>query len=65
MAMSRKMEHLREWKEIVCSDKALEESRPTMEYLEMFHYPHCQRPILKEGTLDDSSLSGWFSMVLS
>jgi len=64
MATSRKMEHLREWKEIVCWDTASEEPRPEMEFLEMFHYPDRQQPVMNKGILDDSSLSGWFSKVV-
>ncbi len=64
MAPPRKVEHLREWKEIVCSDNASEEPHPKMEYLEMFCYPHRQQPVKREGTVDDSSLPDWFSKVL-
>jgi hypothetical protein len=62
MATSRKMEHLREWKEIVCWDTASEEPRPELEFLEMFHDPDRRQPVMNKGRiLDDSSLSCWFS----
>jgi hypothetical protein len=63
MAACRKMEHLREWKEIVCWDATLDEPRPEIRFLEMLHYPNRQEPDVDEGVLDDSSLSGWFSKV--
>jgi len=59
------MEHLREWNKIVRSDKASEESRPKMEYLEMLRYPDRPQPDMNKGILDDLSLSSWVLKVLS
>jgi hypothetical protein len=63
MATSRKIEHLREWKKIVCWDTTSEEPCPEIEFLEMLHYPDRKQPIVNKGILNDSSLSGWFSKV--
>ena len=61
MATTRKMEHLREWKEIACSDNATVEHRPKVEFLEMFRYPHLHKPVMNKGTLDDLSMSDWLA----
>jgi len=58
------MEHLREWKEIVCWDTTSREPRPKVQFLEMLHYPDRQEPVANEGNLDDSGLSGWLSKVV-
>jgi hypothetical protein len=63
MAMTRKIEHLWEWKEIACSDNASEEHRPKVEFLEMIRYPHLQKPDMNKGTLDDLSISDWLAKV--
>jgi hypothetical protein len=57
------MEHLWEWKEIVCRDTTSAEPRPEVKFLEMLHYPDRQEPVVNEGYLEDSELSGWFSKV--
>jgi hypothetical protein len=57
------MEHLWEWKEIACSDNASEEHCPKVEFLEMFRYPHLQKPVMYRGTLDDLSMSDWLAKV--
>ena len=61
MAMALKIEHLWEWKEIACSDNASGEHRPKVEFLEIFRYPHLQRPVMNKGTLDDLSMSDWLA----
>jgi hypothetical protein len=63
MATCRKMEHLREWKEVVCWDATSREPRPKVQFLEMLHYPDRQEPVVDEGNLDDSILPEWFSKV--
>lgn len=64
MATCRKMEHLRKWKEIVCWDTTSAEPRPEVKFLEMLHYPDRPEPVVREGTKDDSELSGWLSKVV-
>jgi len=61
----RKMEHLREWKEIVCANKISEESHLKLEYVEMLRYPHRQQSLLKKGYLSHSTLSDWLHQVIS
>ncbi len=61
MAICRKMEHLREWKQVVFWDTASEAPPPELEFLEILQYPGLPKPVMNMGKLDDPSLSSWFS----
>jgi len=58
------MEHLQEWKEIVCWDTTSREPRPKVQFLEVLLYPDRQEPFVNQGNLDNSGLCGWLFKVV-